>query len=136
MNREEPRTKLRAEESLQRVQIVTPGEVLKRLTREPVLEIFEQHCLQSGFQLLHGHAGEYLATERLLVAEAAADKNVIAFECLAGNFHLGAEQPDVANVMLRTGMRTAREMNVQRMIEVKFLFQVGRDLQRVTFRVG
>lgn len=51
--------------------------------------------------------------------KAAANHDVIAFNCIAfvidGNS--GAHKADIANIMLRTGMMTAGDMDVDRLIK-------------------
>ena len=54
-----------------------------------------------------------------LRAEAAADMDVIGLGSIlfVRGLGFGAKKPDIANVMLRAGIRTTGEMNIQRLVE-------------------
>src|SRR5260370_5645827 len=56
--------------------------------------------------------------------------NVIALDrvALLGGLHLAGEQPDVADVMLRTGVMASGEMNVDRHIERNAVLAPARDV--------
>ena len=62
-----------------------------------------------------------LAAERGIRAETAADKDVIALDLIAvlGHLHLAADQADIADVMLRAGMRAAGQMDIDRRVELR-----------------
>src|ERR1700674_5860654 len=70
--------------------------------------------------------------------EATADQNMITFDCVAlvGRLHLAGEQSNFANVMLSTRMMTARQMNIDRRVELHPRFAPARDLVRVSLGVG
>src|SRR5262249_937694 len=83
-----------------------------------------------------------IATERGIRSGPAANKYMIALHLLAaaclprGERHFAGEQADVADVMLRAGVMTAGEMNVDRRIEVDAALTPSRDLIGVTLGVG
>ena len=129
------RSSLLAEDRLQRVQVVARGELLESFPGVPALQISRQHFFQRRLQLLKRDAAENLPAHGLVVTEAAADADVIAFQRLAGDFHLRAEQPDVAHVMLRAGIWAAGQMDVERLIEFELFLQVVRQFQRVRLGV-
>ena len=79
---------------------------------------------------------EDLAAERFVVAEAAANEDVVAFFGFAGDFDGGAEEADVADVMLGAGVRAAGEMDVDRLIEGEFFLEVIGEFAGVFFGVG
>src|SRR5205085_2789320 len=58
-----------------------------------------------------------IARQLAPLAEAAADEDVIALDLAFARGDLRAEQPDVADVVLRAGMRTAGEMDVERLVD-------------------
>src|ERR1035437_5982532 len=59
------------------------------------------------------------AAERGIRPEAAADQQVIALDRVAvlGLLYLASEQADLTDKMLRAGMMTAGEMNIDRRVE-------------------
>src|SRR5258707_1092289 len=71
-------------------------------------------------------------------AKTAADVDVIALDLIAvlGHLHLGADEADVADVVLRAGIRAAREMDVERAVELHPGFAPVRDLLGVALGVG
>ena len=60
------------------------------------------------------HAGEDLPADLLVLAEAAADEDMVSVQTFAREFGFGAEAADVAHVMLGAGIRATGEMNVDR----------------------
>ena len=77
---------------------------------------------QGGLELLDGKAVKNLAADGFLVAEAASDEDVVTFAGFTGDFHLGSQEADIANVMLGAGMGTAGEVDIDGLVEIDFLF--------------
>ena len=61
--------------------------------------------------------------ERLTVAGAAADMQVVAFDHVVALLDLGGEQADVGDVVLRAGMMAAGQMDVERLVDGDARFQ-------------
>ena len=82
-------------------------------------EIGLEHPLDRPRRVLGLDVAIDLAADRGLRAEAAADLDVIALDRVAvlGGLHLAGQQPDIADVMLRAGIRAAGEMDVDRAVE-------------------
>src|SRR4029077_5976942 len=80
----------------------------------------------------------YFAAALRLRPEAAADMDVIGLGriLVVGALGLGAEKPDVADVMLRAGIRAAGEMNIERLIERNAALAPMRDRFGMPFGVG
>ena len=78
-------------------------------------QITAQHLFEGWFQALEGHAAEQFAAHGLVLAEAAADVNVVAFAFVGAD--PGAQQADVAHVVLRAGVGASGEMDIDRQIE-------------------
>ena len=70
--------------------------------------------------------------------EAAAGEQMIALDCvvLLSNRNLGADQPDIADVMLRAGMMAAGEMDVERRVDVDARLAPVADRGGVALGVG
>src|SRR4029453_5572878 len=98
------RSLLIGKDRLQRIQIVARGECLETLARFTPPQIAAQDSLQQQRQFVVRYAAEDLATHGLVFAEPPAKEDMIAVERFARTLHLRAEQPDVAHVVLRTGV--------------------------------
>src|SRR5262249_47160541 len=112
--------RLRVEQSFQRVDVVAAREIGEGFLRgcaigEIGLEApFDCRRCIFGFDV----AVDFGAALGLRT-EAAADMDVIGLGRIfvVGALGLGAEKPDIADVMLRTGIWAAGEMNIERGIE-------------------
>src|SRR5579863_6555156 len=84
------------------------------------------------------HVAEDLAADLSVRPEAAADDDVIAIDRVAVGIDrdAGAAEPDVADVMLRAGMVTAGQMDVDRLIEPDAALAPFGDLFRMALGVG
>src|ERR1700730_10111098 len=78
-----------------------------------------------------------LAAERRVRAETAADKDVITLEWIVVfvDLDLAGEQPDLGHEMLRAGMMTAGQMNIDRRVERNASLAPARDLLGVAFGI-
>ena len=94
-----------------------------------------EHFLQGRLEVVARDALEDLPPDGLSFPKAAADEDVIAVHRFAGDFDLRAEQPDVAHVVLRAGIRAAGEVDVDRLIELEPLVEIVGEFQRVTLGV-
>ena len=83
-------------------------------------EISFENALYGGGRVFGLHVVEYLAAERGVAAETAADMHVIALDRIAvvGDRHAAGDQTDVADVMLCAGMMAAGEMDIDRPVEL------------------
>lgn len=95
-----------------------------------------QHLFQCGLQLFDGNTLEDLASERFVIAEAATDKDVIAFLRFARDFDRGAEETDISDVMLGAGVRATSEVDVDWLVERDFFLQVISEFAGVFLGVG
>src|SRR6478609_122027 len=82
-------------------------------------EVAAQHALHRGRRIFGLYIAKDLSPKRGIRPEAAAHQDVIALYrfLILGHFHLAGEQPDLADEMLRAGMVTAGEVDVDRRIE-------------------
>src|SRR5690606_27131881 len=95
-------------------------EFLERVAAGPLDEGFAEGALlfegveeagDGGVHLLGTEAAEECAADALLVVHAAADDQVVAFGAV---LELGADEADVAAVVLGAGVRAAGEVDVER----------------------
>src|SRR5258708_29933376 len=93
------------------------GEVLEALGRPPFGEIGAQHRLDPIWQLRSRNRRPDLAADAALIAGAAADIDGVALDHVLALGHAHAEQADIADIMLRAGMRAAGEMDIERLVE-------------------
>src|SRR5438477_620360 len=87
--------------------------------------------LREAFELIEGNAVEDLTSDGFVLAETTADEDVITFHAFSSDFHFRAQQSDVTDVMLRAGVRATGKMNVDRVVEREFLFQVSGEFESV-----
>ncbi len=101
-------------------------------------EIGFQHALDRLRRILGFDVVINLAAAGGVRAETAADMDVIALDLIAvfRHLHLGADEADVADVMLRAGIRAAGEMDVERAVELHAGFAPVRDLLGMALGVG
>src|SRR4051812_31416445 len=111
-------------------------ELRERFTALAMKQVSGEHLLQRWLELLEGNSTEHLPAGSLILPKAATDEHVIALQRLARNFHLGAEQPDVAHIMLRAGIRATGKMDVDRLIEIDAFLQKLSKLDRMGLRIG
>src|SRR3974390_1165552 len=112
--------RLRPEQGLHRVDVMTAREFGEAFLRaRAIFEIGFEHPFDCRRRIVGLDVAVYFAAALRLRTEAAADMDVIGLGLifLVGALGLGAEEPDIADVMLRAGIRAAGEMNVERMIE-------------------
>src|ERR1044071_8918390 len=114
---------------LERVEIVSTGELLEGFPCLPSAQISFQHLLECLRQFSHGHAGENLPTHGLIRAKTAANKNMITFTAL----DFRAQQSDVAHEMLGAGIRTTGQMDIEGRIERELFLQIISQGQRMPF---
>src|ERR1700722_1567198 len=101
-------------------------------------EIGLEHALHRLRRVLGFEVVIDLATASRVGAETAADDNVIALDLIAvlGHLDFRADEADVADVMLRAGIRAAGEMDVERAVELHAGFAPVRDLIGMALGVG
>src|SRR5262249_3666575 len=112
--------RLRTEEGLERLDIVTAAEREERLLGAGTMgEISFQHALDRLRRILGLHVPVDLAGEAGFGAEAAADQDVIALDSVTffRSLDLAGEQADVTDVVLCAGVMAAGEMDVDRPVE-------------------
>ena len=109
------------------------GFVLRRALRE----VGAQQPLERLRQFGGGNVAQDLASQLAPFAEAAADEDVVPLDFrIPAGCHLRAEQADIADVMLRAGMRAAGQVNVQRRVQGKARVEIVRDRQRMALGVA
>src|SRR5690242_15681265 len=109
--------RLLAKQNLQPVQVVPLRKSRKTFLILAMTLIRFEHLLQGRFELFDGDVGEDLAADRLFISKTSPDKNVITFKRFSRDFHFCSQEADVAHVMLRAGIWTAGQMNVDRLIQ-------------------
>ena len=108
-------------ERLERRDLVPAREGQEAFLRRGAMgQVGLEHALDGFRRILRLDVVKDLAAAHGVGSKAAADMNVIALDLIAvlGNLHLHAEQSDVADVMLRAGIRTAGEVDVDRAVEL------------------
>src|SRR5262245_46851461 len=106
--------RLRHEDRFQAVDIVALREGRETLVRRGT--VFHP-CLEHGFddtrRVFRLDILEQFAADRAVLTEAAADADIVAIDRVAfvGHRNALADQSDIADVMLRTAVVTAGEMN-------------------------
>src|SRR2546430_9880131 len=107
--------KLRPGEIAQSFRAVALGEALKAFFgRNAPFEIGAQEPLDCVGRFIRRDIAQYFAPEPAPVAEAAASEQVITLDFGIVGRDLGREQADIADMVLRAGIRAAGEMNVER----------------------
>src|SRR5207248_6975323 len=115
--------------------LVPADEVIERLVAVAVVEVGPQHPLDDGRRLVGRDGAEDLAAEVLVGPVAAADEDVVAFDRLVAGLDLGAEQADVAEVVLGAGVRAAGQVDVDGLIQLDPALDVLGDGQGVALGV-
>ena len=84
-----------------------------------MIEVGAQQRLDASRRVGGGHVGFDQPANRSLVGVTAADVDVIALDLIAVLVHrnLRADQADIADVMLRAGIRAAGEMDVYGLVK-------------------
>lgn len=91
-------------------------------------EIGLQHPLDHAWCVVLLDVAQHLGADRRINAEAAADMDVKAFDAVfIRDRDLGADQADVADEVLRAGVMTAGEMDVDRRVERHARLAILRD---------
>src|SRR5205823_12229883 len=97
-----------------------------------------EHALDGSRRILRLDVAVERAANTRLGTEPAADMDVIAVDRIAvvGDLDARADEADVPDVVLRAGVRAAREMDVDRSIERHARLAPLRDVLRVLFGIG
>ena len=118
---------------------VAPGEIPERLAGvAPRREVPAEHPLDDGGGVVRLHVAIDLAADVLIGAVAPAEEEVVAFHhvIVVVDRDLGAEQADVADVVLRARVRAAGHVDVERHVEFEPGVEVVGDGQGMPLRVG
>ena len=118
---------------LQLVKVMSRREILEGFRTASFFEIDKQDPFDEGLQLFKRNCLENLATHRLSFSEATADTDVVSFASVA---RFDPEQADVANIVLGAGVGASGKMNVHGHIQLKTMFEILDEFQRVSFRAG
>ena len=121
------------EEHLQGVDVVPRRKRLKRFAGLPMLKISAQDLFHGGVDLIKGKGLIDLPSAGGVFSEPAADENVIGLATIP---RLRSEHADVAHVMLGAGIRTSREVNIDRLIEFDALLEIFDQAKSVALGVG
>src|SRR3954471_2836132 len=103
-----------------------------------VRQIGPQQRLDAGGTILRSNALPQLAADPGVLGEPAADDDVVALDRVAAvaDRDLGADQADVADVVLGAGMMAAGQVDVDRHVEIEPRLDVRGDHQRMTLGVA
>ena len=131
---------LRGKHFLQRLDLVAARESGEGFVRRsPAGDPALQHALDELRRVFGLHVAAELAADGGVRPEAAADIDVIALDgvALVGESETrAAEQPDVADIVLRAGVMAAGEMDIDRLIDRDAVFAPRGDLLGVALGVG
>src|SRR6266540_1192313 len=119
------------EQGFERVDLVTAREGQECLLRRgPMGQVELEHALDGLRRVLGFDVAVKLTAKRGIGAEAAANVDVVALDRVAlfGRLQLGAEKPDVSDVMLGAGVGTAGEVDVDRAVELDARLAPAGDL--------
>ena len=115
---------------------VPTGEIDKAFAAIALCQIDLQHMLQQRGQFVKGDTSKNFTGDCLFFSETATEDHVVTFDRIAALIHLRPEQADVAHVVLGARIRATGQMNVNRLIELQFLFQMARQENSMAFGVG
>src|SRR5450631_864078 len=130
---------LRVEHFLQRRHVMPARERQKRfVARSAMSQITFEHALDGARRVLRVDVAINLVAERSVRPEAAADIYVISLDRIGilTDTDFASEQPDITDVMLRAGMMTTGEVNIDGPIEFDARLAPLCDVFGVTFGVG
>src|SRR5205814_4886201 len=91
-----------------------------------------QHAFEQRWNFAERNAGEDLFADARLGADAAAEDDVVTF----ARADLHALQADIADVMLRAGVRAAGEVDVDGLVQLHGLVEMRAERDGLAFRVG
>src|SRR5581483_5086967 len=122
-------------EAAKLVDRVRACEIMEGLLRIAAMrEIGAEHAFDATQYLRNRQRRVKFAAETALGAGAAADIDDVSFDRLLAD--LGAEQADVADEMLRAGVRATREVDVDRLVERDAVLEMRRQRQGLALGVG
>src|SRR3989442_8115791 len=129
--------KLRQGEIAQSFRTVALREALKAFFgRSAPFEVGAQEPLDCGGCFIRRDIAQYFAPEPARVAEAAASEQVITLDFGIVGRDLGREQADIADMVLRAGIRAAGEMNVERRVDLEARIEMVGDREGVALGVA
>src|SRR4029077_20435259 len=101
-------------------------------------EVGQEHALNDARRVLGFDVTIDVAREPRLRAVSAADQHVVALDSvtLLGDLHLAGQEADVADVMLRAGMMTSGQVDVDRAIERQMRLAMPRNILGMALGVG
>src|SRR5262249_10904606 len=119
----------------QPVHVVAAREGGKGLRLRPMREVALQHAFDPTRNLLRLHVAIDLAPDGGVVAETAADGQVVTLDLSVALFHLAREQADIPDVMLRARVMAAGQMDVHRRVDSDAPLAPLCDLLRMALRI-
>src|SRR6516164_3543672 len=134
--------RLHLEQGFRRVDVMSAREIGEAFLRAcAVGEIGLEYPFDCRRRIVGFDVAIDLAAALRLRTKAAADMDVIGLGLILvvgalGLANLGAKKPDIADVMLRAGIRATGEMNVERGIERHAAFAPLRDRFGVPLGIG
>ena len=108
-------------------------EILEGFRTASILKIDKQDLFDEGLQHFKRNCLENLATHRLPFSETATDADVVSFASVS---RFDPEEADIANVVLGAGVGASGKVNVHGHIQLKAMFEMLDEFQRVSFRAG
>src|SRR5215204_3915765 len=102
-------------------------ELHERLPNVPLPQIHFQNSFEQPRHFRERNPFENLASYTRMFPRAPSKHDVVTFTRDAARCDLHTLQTDIAHIMLRAGMRTARKVNVDRLIELNAAFQMLRN---------
>ena len=97
------------------------GEGDERFVKLASGEIDLEYAFEQHRKFAERNTREDLPANARVRAAAAAENNIVSFHRFAADIDLNALQADITDVVLRTGIRAAGDMDVDRMIELDAL---------------
>src|SRR6185312_3635429 len=129
---------IRVDHALERVDLVPPRKAEEALVRRGAMrEIGLEDAFDRARRLVGRDVAVERAADRGVRPEAAADQHVIALDRISLLFrlHLAGEQTYFADRVLRAGVMTSGEMDVDGRVERDAAFAPGRDVLGVLLGV-
>src|SRR5262245_31076109 len=129
---------LRLEHRFELLHLMSPAECEERLVAGAVRQIGLEHALDGRRRVRGLDVAKNLTAERGVGAEAAADQHMIALDRVAvgRGLDLAGDQADIADIVLRTRMMAAGEMDVERRVEGDACLAPLRDLLGMALGIG
>src|SRR5207302_2006604 len=95
-----------------------------------------KRALQQSRNLRERNTLEYFPANCATRARTASKNDVVALDGFTRHIDFDALQPDVADIMLRARVRTAGQVDIDRLVQFHTLVQVTRERHGLALRIS